>query len=54
MKNYDSWRLSDPDYEDTAYTDKIDYTIEGEINALKEFEEKIIKLAEKLNLDLYY
>jgi hypothetical protein len=53
-KEYDSWKLDTPDYQDEVYTDKIDLTIEGEVNNLKEFEQEMIKLAEKLDLDLYY
>jgi hypothetical protein len=53
-KEYDSWKLDTPDYQDEVYTDKIDMTIEGEVNNLKKFEQEIIKLAEKLDLDLYY
>jgi hypothetical protein len=53
-KEYDEWKLDTPDYQDEVYTDKIDLTIEGEVNNLKEFEQEMIKLAEKLDLDLYY
>jgi hypothetical protein len=53
-KEYDSWKLDTPDYQDDVCCDKIDMTIEGEVNNLKKFEQEMIKLAEKLDLDLYY
>ena len=54
MRDYDAWKLSTPDYEDQVITDKIDFTIEGDVTNLKQFENATIELAQKLDLDLYY